>query len=264
MLFDTHAHYDDERFSSDENPLSVDGLLQSLFAGDVKGIVNAGTNLDTCKKSIELSEKFDMMYAAVGIHPSDCFKYSDMDEVLQKIAEMSKHEKAVAIGEIGLDYHYDFSPKDVQKRWFYAQLELAEQLSLPAVIHDRDAHGDVFDMIRRFRNIRVVMHSCSESAEAVKQLTRMGHYVSFSGSLTFKNAKSVIEAAKAAPLDMIMIETDCPYLSPVPHRGKMNHSGLMRHTAEVLAEIKGVSYDDICQITYENALRFFGIDRKEK
>lgn len=263
MLFDSHAHYNDERFSGDENPLGAEGLLRELLEGEVCGIVNAGTDLDTCKRSIELAATFDKMYATVGIHPSDCAPYSDMDGVLQTVAELSKHEKVVAIGEIGLDYHYDFSPRDVQKRWFDAQLDLARTLDLPVVVHDRDAHGDVFDTIKRHSGVRVVMHSCSESAEVIKQLTKMGHYVSFSGSLTFKNAKSVVEAAKDAPIDKIMIETDCPYLAPIPHRGKMNHSGLMRHTAERLAEIKGVSYEDICRITYENAVRFFGIHRKE-
>lgn len=258
MLFDTHAHYDDERFKSElDKPL--DDFITELFSGDVGGIINAGTNIETCKKSIELSEKFDRVYAAVGIHPSDCYKYGDIDGILESIRELSRHKKVVAIGEIGLDYHYDFSPRDIQKVWFEAQLDLACELGLPAVIHDREAHGDVFDMIKRKKGVKVVMHSCSESAEAVRQLTDMGHYISFSGSVTFKNAKNTVLAAEACPIGQMLIETDCPYLAPTPHRGKLNHSGLVRHTAEKLAEIKGISYDEICRITYENALRFFNI-----
>lgn len=259
MLFDTHAHYDDERFLGSENEKTVHELLQSLFDGDVSNIINAGTNIQTSEKSISFSERFDGMYAAVGIHPSDCFKYEDMDTTLEHIAQLAQHRKVVAIGEIGLDYHYDFSPKDIQRQWFAAQLDLAKRLDLPVIIHDRDAHGDVFEMLRATKGVRAVMHSCSESAETVRQLTKMGHYVSFSGSLTFKNAHSVVQAAQAVPLDMVMIETDCPYLAPVPFRGKLNHSGLMIHTAEKLAEIKGISLEEICKITAENAKRFFNI-----
>ena len=258
MLFDTHAHYDDERFESElDKPL--DDFITELFEGEVKGIINAGTNIETCKKSIELSEKFDRVYASVGIHPSDCYKYGDIDGILGYIRELSRHKKVVAIGEIGLDYHYDFSPRDIQRGWFEAQLCLARELGLPAVIHDRDAHGDVFDMIKGTKGVKVVMHSCSESAETVRQLTDMGHYISFSGSVTFKNAKNTVAAASACPLEQMLIETDCPYLAPTPHRGKLNHSGLVRHTAEKLAEIKGISYDEICRITHENALTFFNI-----
>ena len=258
MLFDTHAHYDDERFESElDKPL--DDFITELFEGEVKGIINAGTNIETCKKSIELSEKFDRVYASVGIHPSDCYKYADMDGVLNTLRELAKHKKVVAVGEIGLDYHYDFSPRDIQRVWFEAQLCLARELGLPAVIHDRDAHKDVFDMIKGTKGVKVVMHSCSESAETVRQLTDMGHYISFSGSVTFKNAKNTVAAASACPLEQMLIETDCPYLAPTPHRGKLNHSGLVRHTAEKLAEIKGISYDEICRITHENALTFFNI-----
>lgn len=258
MLFDTHAHYDDERFESElDKPL--DDFITELFEGEVEGIINAGTNIETCKKSIELSEKFDRVYASVGIHPSDCYKYADMDGVLNTLRELAKHKKVVAVGEIGLDYHYDFSPRDIQRVWFEAQLDLACELGLPAVIHDRDAHKDVFDMIKGTKGVKVVMHSCSESAETVRQLTDMGHYISFSGSVTFKNAKNTVAAASACPLEQMLIETDCPYLAPTPHRGKLNHSGLVRHTAEKLAEIKGISYDEICRITHENALTFFNI-----
>lgn len=258
MLFDTHAHYDDERFESElDKPL--DDFITELFEGEVKGIINAGTNIETCKKSIELSEKFDRVYASVGIHPSDCYKYTDMDGVLNTLRELAKHKKVVAVGEIGLDYHYDFSPRDIQRVWFEAQLCLARELGLPAVIHDRDAHKDVFDMIKGTKGVKVVMHSCSESAETVRQLTDMGHYISFSGSVTFKNAKNTVAAASACPLEQMLIETDCPYLAPTPHRGKLNHSGLVRHTAEKLAEIKGISYDEICRITHKNALTFFNI-----
>ena len=207
MLFDTHAHYDDERFEK-EVPGGAEALLEQLFSSDVGKIINAGTTVESSKTCLHFAEKFKGMYAAVGIHPSDCYKYSDIDSTLEEIKELSKHPKAVAIGEIGLDYHYDFSPKDVQKVWFSAQLELAKELSLPVIIHDREAHGDVFDAIRS------------------------------------------------------VSETDCPYLAPTPHRGKLNHSGLLPHTAEKIAEIKGLTYSEICDITYENAMRVFNMKDK--
>ena len=235
--FDSHAHYYDERFS-EELEQGVDTLIDTLFSEKVSYIINVGTDPTTSRAAAAQARKYENMYTAIGIHPSDTRFLSDMDSELAFVRELirSPESKCVALGEIGLDYHYDFSPRDIQKVWFKAQLELARQLDLPAVIHDRDAHGDVFDMIKSTKGVRCVMHSCSESAEAVRQLTDMGHYISFSGSVTFKNAKNTVLSAEACPLDKILIETDCPYLAPTPHRGKLNHSGLVRHTAEKLAD----------------------------
>ncbi len=252
MIFDSHAHYDDERFED------RDGLLSKLFSENVEGIVNAGTNLKTCKISLELAEKYERMYACVGIHPSDCYKYDDMDPVLSEIERMLSHPKAVALGECGLDYHYDFSPFDIQRVWFEAQLCLAEKLGVPVVIHDRDAHGDVVNTLLSHK-VTAIIHSCSESAEDVQRLVRAGHYISFSGTVSFKNAVNVKRAASAVPSDRLLIETDCPYLAPVPVRGTTNHSGNIVHTAAALAEARGCDTDEILRITCENAKRLFKI-----
>ena len=259
MLFDTHAHYDDERFSSDENPLSVDGLLQSLFAGDVKGIVNAGTNLDTCKKSIELSEKFDMMYAAVGIHPSDCFKYSDMDEVLQKIAEMSKHEKAVALGEIGLDFHYDFSPRDIQREVFIRQLRIAKSVNKPVIIHSREAAAEMFETLKKENITNGVLHCFSENAAHAEDILSLGLYIVFGGAITHKTRDELREAVKVVPMERMLIETDCPYMTPVPFRSKRNRPDYTMLTAEKIAELKNISVEEVIKTTTQNAEKLFGI-----
>lgn len=254
MYFDTHAHYDDEKFDGIR-----DGLLQSLFQGDVSHILNCATAPSNYQNTIDLTKRYEGIYGAIGIHPSDTYKYPDIEKELSVIEDIIKSEKKiVALGEIGLDYHYDFSPKDIQKEYFKAQLELSEKLNVPVVIHDRDAHGDVFDMLSRVK-VRAVLHSCSESAEQVRQYCKMGHYISFSGSVTFKNARSVKEAALAADEDKLLIETDCPYLSPVPHRGKLNHSGYLTYTCAAIAEIRGKTPEYIRDLTRENAKRFFGI-----
>ncbi len=252
MIFDSHAHYDDERFED------RDGLLSKLFSENVEGIVNAGTNLKTCKISLELAEKYERMYACVGIHPSDCYKYDDMEAVLSEIERMLSHPKAVALGECGLDYHYDFSPFDVQRVWFEAQLCLAERLNVPVVIHDRDAHGDVVNTLLSHK-VTAIIHSCSESAEDVQRLVKAGHYISFSGTVSFKNAVNVKRAASVVPSDRLLIETDCPYLAPVPVRGTTNHSGNIVYTATALAEARGCEANEILRITCENAKKLFKI-----
>lgn len=255
MYFDTHAHYDDEKLA----PVR-DKLLPSLFSGGVDYILNCATATENFAQTLSLTEKFPQMYGALGIHPSDCYRYADMVSALNEVERAVKeNKKIVALGEIGLDYHYDFSPKDKQMEYFLAQLEIAERLNVPAVIHDRDAHGDIFEALRRFRGT-AILHSCSESAELVRQYCRLGHYISFSGSVTFKNASSVREAARAADPDKLLIETDCPYLAPVPFRGKLNHSGYLEYTAAALAEARGESTEKIAEITKRNAMRLFGIE----
>ncbi len=252
MIFDSHAHYNDGKFED------YDGLLEKLFSENVCGIVNAGTNLNTCKISLDFAEKYERMYACIGIHPSDCYKYENIDSVLSEVEEMLSHPKAVALGECGLDYHYDFSPKDVQKAWFEAQLALAEKLNVPVVIHDRDAHADVIDMLLA-HSVTAIIHSCSESAEDVKRLVKAGHYISFSGTVSFKNAVNVRRAASVVPDDRLLVETDCPYLAPVPLRGSINHSGNIVHTATALAEARETDTEHILKITAENAKRVYGI-----
>lgn len=252
-LFDTHAHYTDEKFG---DPTA---LLDTLFSSDICGILCAGTDRETSKASLELARKYSGMYAAAGIHPHECAKCGDLNSAIDGIMPYLLDEKTVALGEIGLDYYYDFAPRALQKEFFDAQLSLAEELSLPVIIHDREAHGDVFDIVSAHKNVTGIMHSYSGGAEQAREYVKRGFYISFSGSLTFKNAPKLSEAAKAVPLDRILVETDCPYLAPVPVRGQINHSGYMHYTAEKAAELLGVDYDKFCAAEVENANKIFNI-----
>ena len=261
-LFDSHAHYYDERFLQDG---SAAPLLNALLADNVGGIVNVGTNLENIDVVLEQAAAFPQMYAAIGIHPSDGQAYRDIPAVIRELrglfgsADERRTKKIVALGEIGLDYHYDDTDKPHQAAFFEAQLSLAEELDIPVIIHDREAHGDCFDAICRHPGVRGVFHSYSGSAEMARDLVRRGWYISFSGVITFQNAPKVREAAAAVPLDRLLIETDAPYLAPVPHRGKMNHSGLMLHTAEALAAVKGITADELIRATAANARTLFQI-----
>lgn len=252
-LFDTHAHYTDEKFGDPSE------LLNSLFADGICGILCAGTDEITSISSLSLARKYPKMYAAAGIHPHECGKAGELLSALDRIKPLLGDMKTVAIGEIGLDYFYDFSDRGTQKEFFDAQLSLAEELSLPVIIHDREAHGDVFDIVCAHPNVRGIMHSYSGSAEQAKDYVRRGFYISFSGSLTFKNASKLLEAAKAVPLDRILVETDCPYLAPVPMRGKLNHSGYINYTAQKASEILGIDYDEFCAAEVSNAENIFNI-----
>ena len=253
MIFDTHAHYDDKKFDQDRYE-----ILDSLFSSGVSGILNCATATENFKDTLDLSDKYEKVYAALGIHPSDCYRYKSMEDALNVLYDTIRDNDVRALGEIGLDYHYDFSPKESQLPYFAAQLEVAEKLGLPAIIHDREAHGDVFEHLRKFKGVAVI-HSCSESAETVRQLCSKGHYISFSGSVTFKNAHSVREAAKAVPDELLLVETDSPYMAPVPVRGERNDSGNIRYIISVLAEVRGGTAENIGRITEENAKRLFKI-----
>lgn len=254
-LFDSHAHYNDPQMI--ENEVTPD----LAYAAGVTCILNAGTNLVSSKECLELAEKYPFCVAAVGIHPSDCGKCTELSEAINVLEQLASHPKAVAIGEIGLDYYWDDMPRDVQKTWFEAQMALAKKLGKPVVIHDREAHGDTFDMICRFPEVVGVMHSYSGSAEMAKEYLKRGWYISFSGVATFKNAARVREIVKTIPHDRILVETDCPYLAPVPMRGKMNHSGFLHYTAETVASELGLAYDTFVQISTENAKRLFGMEK---
>ena len=262
-LFDSHAHYYDSRF--DEVEGGANALLDCLFDGEVGGIVNVGTDLENAHAVIESAARFEKMYAAVGIHPSDGQGYRDIPAAMAELrailgdAQNRRAQKIVALGEIGLDYHYPDTDKPHQAAFFEAQLQLAEELDIPVIIHDREAHGDSFDAVCAHPNVRGVFHSYSGSAEMARDLVRRGWYISFSGVVTFKNAPKVREAVEAVPLDRILIETDCPYLAPVPYRGQMNHSGLMRYTAEAIAEVKKIRYDEVLRVTEENARKLYRI-----
>ncbi|MBQ7386669.1 MAG: TatD family hydrolase [Clostridia bacterium] len=259
--FDSHAHYYDERFT-EENDMSVDELIGALFKESVSYVVNVGTDPTTCRKAIEQARKFQNMYTALGIHPSDSRFLSDMDAELSDIEALilDKTNKCVCLGEIGLDYHYPDTDKEKQMRYFEAQMQLAESLSMPVCIHDRESHEDIMSVIRRFPNVRGVLHSFSGSREMARELVSLGYMISFSGTLTFTNARKPKEVAASLPHECVMIETDCPYLAPHPLRGTLNHSGNLKYTNAALASIWQISEEECANLTEENARRFFGIE----
>lgn len=255
MLFDTHAHLDDEKFDMDR-----DEVIGQCTEAGVDLILNAGSNIKTSISSIALAGKYEFIYAAVGVHPHDA---SDMDrETAGALAALAENKKVRAIGEIGLDYHYDLSPRDVQKSRFIEQIDLARQLKLPVIVHDRESHGDVMDIFRKtnIKEVGGVLHSFSGSVEMAFECLKMGLYISISGPVTFSNAKKTVEVVKEIPLDMLLIETDSPYLTPVPFRGKRNYPGYVRLVAEKVAEIKGISFEEVAQKTRSNGKRLFGIE----
>ena len=252
-MFDTHAHYNDEKFLSAEN--GQEGILSYVLENGVSYILNASTDIEDSKASIYLAGRYEQIYAAAGIHPHESGRYAgDIDSAMAELESlMVRKNKVVALGEIGLDFHYNFSEPEEQKKVFEAQLILAKELDFPVIIHDREAHGATIDMIRKVKPYRGIMHSFSGSAEMAKELERLGFYISFSGSVTFKNAVNLQEAAKVVSPNRLLIETDAPYLAPVPHRGKLNQSALMIHTAEKLAELRGTTLEDIIETTTTNA-----------
>ena len=258
--FDSHAHYYDERFS-EELTEGVDNLIDTLLSENVSYIINIGTNPDTSREAIAQAKRYENMYTAVGIHPSDTRFLSDMEAELSDIESLilDKANKCVCLGEIGLDYHYPDTDKEKQAAYFEAQMCLAERLGIPVCIHDRESHADVMDVIRRHPSVRGVLHSFSGSAEMAEELVKLGWMISFSGTLTFTNAKKPREVAARIPRESVMIETDCPYLAPHPKRGTLNHSGNLEYTNAVLASIWGVTPEECAIITENNAKRFFGL-----
>ena len=257
MLFDTHAHCDDERIKNEFG--SVDEYIRHQLENGVGAIVNIGTNLENSRTCIELSQKYDEIYASCGIHPYDIRLYDDMDAALKVLRELLKNERVVALGEIGLDYHYEDSDFERQREFFIAQMQIARELDMPVIIHDRDAHGDCMDIIRAFDGVTGIFHSFSGSAEMACELVKRGWYISFSGTVTYKNARKVVEACEATALERILIETDSPYLPPVPHRGELNHPKYVYFTCEKIAQLKGVSLEEMMRITSENARRAYRI-----
>lgn len=257
-IFDTHAHYNDPRFECEIDG-GKDKVLSSLFSQNVRYIVNAGCSVASSRDCIEMAESYPRVYATVGVHPGEIDPEDDMETAMTELREMLTHPKVRALGEIGLDYYWNEPSRDIQKAWFCRQLELAREMNVPVVIHDRDAHGDIIDILWQYPEVRGVFHSFSASAEIARQLVKRGWYISFSGVITFKNAARLAEIVPTIPLDRVMIETDAPYLAPVPYRGKINHSGLMEYTAERAAELYGIGIDEFCRHAYENSCRFFGI-----
>ncbi len=252
MIFDTHAHYDDKAFDTDRET-----VLRSAHESGVALILDPGCDVKSSRAAIALAETHDFVYAAVGIHPEelDCWD----EEALAEIRTLAEHPKCVAIGEIGLDYYWDDSRREEQKLLFRWQLELALELNKPVIVHDREAHGDCMDIVREYPSLRGVFHCYSGSAEMAKELLKRGWYLGFDGPVTYKNARKTLEVLEMCPLDRILIETDSPYMSPVPMRGKRNDSRNLRYVADKIAAIKGLSPEEIERVTMENGRRLFTI-----
>lgn len=260
-FFDSHAHYDDPRFEAEFDGGGEEAIKKSRNIG-VSRIINVGSNIDTSKHSIAIAEKFDFLFAAVGIHPSDAqdILESDITNALSEIDRLaSSSKKVAAIGEIGFDYHYDGTDKERQKYFFSAQIEIARKRSLPVIIHTRDATADTVDLLRKSSYSNGVIHSFSGSAEIARQLSSDGWYISFSGPVTYKNAPKIKEAARIIPDELLLIETDSPYLPPHPHRGEINYSGYLNYICAALAELRGTTPEYIADLTYRNACRLFGV-----
>ena len=248
-IFDTHAHYDDERFNEDR-----DQLLSSLFEGSVSHIINCGCDLKSSLTTIELAEKYENLYAAIGVHAHEAESCTSED--LAKIASLYDNKKVVAVGEIGLDYFYDFSPRERQIEVFRQQIELANKLDLPVIIHDREAHEDTLNILKELRP-KGVVHCFSGSVEMAKEIIKLGLFIGLGGAVTFKNARKPLEVAEYIPLDRLLLETDAPYMTPVPFRGKRCDSAHIAYTAEKIAEVKGMDTQELINICYENSLRCF-------
>lgn len=252
-IFDSHAHYDDEAFENDR-----EALLASLPDDGVCAVVNAGCSVESSKKAIELAEKFPFVYAAVGCHPEN----ADEEFSEEAYLALAKHERCVAIGEIGLDYHYTSENKERQKEIFIRQLHMAEKLDMPVVIHERDAYADCINILKEHTPRRAVMHCFSGNSETVKEVLALRLYIGVGGTVTFKNNRKTVEMLPYVPLDRLLLETDAPYLSPEPNRGKRNNSANIKFVAQRVAEILGTDAENIFHKTSENAANFFGIDCK--
>lgn len=257
MIFDTHAHYDDPAFDQDRNE-----LLLGMKEQNVGLIVNVGASLSSCQKTLKLAESYPFLYGALGVHPSDTayLTEKDMDWLKKKAAG----KKIVAIGEIGLDYHYEEPNREVQKKWFIRQLQIAQEMSMPVIIHSREAAADTMEILKKYGKTRGVIHCYSYAREQAEEYCSMGYCFGIGGVLTFKNAKKLVEAVKIIPLDRILLETDCPYLAPEPFRGKRNQSAYIDHVAQKLAELKGISKEQAIEATARNAMEFYGICEKEE
>lgn len=250
-IFDTHAHYDDEQFKDD-----IDTLLTELPSVGIYRIVNCATDISSCNVCKDISEKYDYVYFAAGIHPHEAEEAEN--NFTENLKAFCAHNKCVAIGEIGLDYHYDFSPRDIQKDVFEKQLILAKELNLPVIIHDREAHEDTWNLLKKYTP-KGIVHCFSGSVEMARDIVSLGMHIGLGGAVTFKNAKKPVEVAKYVPLEYLVLETDCPYMSPVPFRGKRNDSSLIKYTAEFISELKGISTQELLDITSENANKLFKI-----
>ena len=252
LIFDSHAHYDSAAFDDDR-----DTVLASLPARGVGGVINAGSDLPSSRTSIALSEQYPFVWAAVGVHPEAAREMTSND--LAEIRQLATSSRVVAIGEIGLDYHYeDACPREIQQQWFAAQLALANKLDLPVIVHDREAHEDTLRLLREYRP-KGVLHCFSGSVEMLREVMHLGMSIGLGGAVTFKNARRPVEAAAAVPADRLLLETDAPYMTPVPDRGKRCDSAHIAYTAAKIAEVRGIPVDALLDLTRENTCRLFGI-----
>ena len=250
-IFDTHAHYDDSRFDGDR-----DELLSSLYSKGVTNIINCGCDYKSSLTTLALAEKYDFIYAALGVHAHEAEEASEED--LDNIKALYSHKKVVAVGEIGLDYHYDFSPRERQIEVFEKQIILANELGLPIIVHDRESHEDTMNLLKKHRP-KGVVHCFSGSVEMAKEVVKLGMYIGLGGAVTFKNARKPIEVAEYLPIDYLLLETDAPYMTPVPFRGQRCDSAHIAYTAEKIAEVKGMDTQELIDKCNENAKRLFGI-----
>ncbi len=251
LLYDTHAHLDDRMFDGDR-----EDIIAKIKNSNVGIVNNIAADIESSYAAIDLAEKYDFIYATVGVHPSDVLSMTDTD--IETLRTLSKHPKVVAIGEIGLDYHYDDADPDLQKHWLRVQLDMAKDLNMPVVIHDRDSKGECLAILKEKGINNGVVHCFSGSAETARELLKMGLYISFTGVLTFKNARRAVEAVRAIPIDRLLIETDCPYMAPEPFRGQRNDSSMVYRIAEKIAEIKELPVNDVIRITRQNGMKLFG------
>jgi len=253
MLFDTHAHLNDPAFDPDR-----EALMESFAAAGVGLVMNAGCSLESSRDIVAMAEKYPWLYASVGSHPDSANEVNE--EVLEEYRKLCKlSDKVKAIGEIGLDYYYEDIPRDIQQKAFRMQMALAQELDLPVIVHERDAHNDGMMIVKEFPKVKGVFHCYSGSAEMARQLVNLGWYIGFTGVLTFRNARKAVETAASIPLERIVLETDCPFMAPEPFRGKRNHPGYLYRMAQKLAEIRGISVVEVHAVTYENGKRLYRI-----
>ena len=250
-IFDTHAHYDDSRFDEDR-----DELLSSLCSKGVTNIINCGCDYKSCLTTLELAEKYDFVYAALGVHAHEAEEATEED--FERIKELYSHKKVVAVGEIGLDYHYEFSPRERQTEVFERQIVLAKELDLPIIVHDRESHEDTMKLLKKYRP-KGVVHCFSGSVEMAKEIVKLGMYIGLGGAVTFKNARKPLEVAEYLPMEYLLLETDAPYMTPVPFRGQRCDSSHTAYTAEKIAEVKGMDVQELIDRCNENSRRLFGI-----
>lgn len=253
FIFDSHAHYDDEAFDEDR-----DKVIEDLNNNGIIGVLDCGSSIEGSRTAVQLAKRYDFIYAAVGIHPEFADKFDE--NTVDEIKELSKFNKVRAIGEIGLDYYYEENPeRKIQKSAFIRQMQLAEELKLPVIIHDRDAHEDTLNIMKQFPNVIGVVHCFSGSAEFAEECLKLGYYIGFTGVVTFKNSKKAGEVAKVVPLDKILVETDCPYMTPEPFRGKRNRSEYIEYIIRKLSEIKGIDEQVLCNQTISNIKKLLSL-----